>query len=84
MQRKKIINRYRNRLRISRRQVKLPCLIYLLVNALNLKKCCCPCEQRVPIMEQQFLLDQRSQRKMAIGSVDVETTNKNEKKIIED
>ena len=34
---KKKINRYGNRLRISRRQVKLPCLIYLLVNALNLK-----------------------------------------------
>ena len=32
-------------------------------------------------MEQQFLLDQRSERKMAIGSVDVETTNKNEKEI---
>ena len=44
------------------------------------KKCSCPCERRVPIMEQQFLLDQRSQRKMAIGSVDVETTNKNKQK----
>ena len=48
------------------------------------KKCSCPCERRVPIMEQQFLLNQRSQRKMAIGSMDVETTNKNEKKFIED
>jgi len=33
---KKKINCYRNRLRISRSQVKLPFLIYLLVNALNL------------------------------------------------
>ena len=30
-------NRYRNRLRISRSRVKLPYLIYLLVNALNLE-----------------------------------------------
>ena len=35
-------------------------------------------------MEQQFLLQQRSERKMAIGSVVVETTDKNEKKFIED
>ena len=32
-------------------------------------------------MEQQFLLDQRSERKMAIGAVDVEAMKKNEKKI---
>ena len=32
-------------------------------------------------MQQQFLLDQKSERKMKIGSVDVETTNKNEKQI---
>ena len=48
------------------------------------RKYSCPCERRIPIMEQQFLLDQRSQRKMAIRSVDVETTNKNEKKLVED
>ena len=45
------------------------------------RKRCCSCERQVPIMEQQFLLDQRSERKMAIGAVDVETMNKNFKKI---
>lgn len=44
----------------------------------DLTKCSCPPERRVPLKEQQFLLDQRSDRKMAIGTVDVETTNKNE------
>ena len=32
-------------------------------------------------MELQFLLDQKSKRKMAISLVDVETTNKHEKRI---
>ena len=45
------------------------------------RKRSCLCERRVPIMQQQFLLDQKSERKMKIGSVDVETTNKNEKQI---
>lgn len=39
-------------------------------------KCSCPPERQVPLKEQKFLLDQRNERKMAIGTLDVATTQK--------
>jgi len=80
---KKKNNCYRNRLRMSRSQVKLLYLIYLLVNALNLKNAAALVNDEYQLWS-KFLLDQRSERNMAIGSVDVETTNQNKKKFIED
>lgn len=42
--------------------------------------CNCPKECRIPKVEVDFLLDQRTTRKMMIGGVDVATTAKNKKK----
>lgn len=39
----------------------------------------CKCKNKIPIAERQFLLDQRTNRKMAIGHLDIETTKKNQK-----
>lgn len=36
--------------------------------------CSCPREKKVPVEERPFLLDQRSKRKMIIGSLDIEKT----------
>lgn len=40
----------------------------------------CKCEIKVPLTERAILLDQRSQRKMAISSVDIIESKKIEKK----
>lgn len=45
------------------------------------KNCKCSKERRVHPMEQEFLLDQRTKRKMAIGSLDATTTKKNVKRL---
>ena len=42
--------------------------------------CTCPKESKVPILEVEFLLDQRNARKMIIGGLDKEVTSKMEKK----
>lgn len=46
----------------------------------DFQKCVCPKNRKVPEEERGFLLDQRSQRKMIIGAVDVITSKKNEQK----
>lgn len=38
-----------------------------------------PPERSIPLNKQRFLLDQRSERKMAIGTLDLKKTNKNKK-----
>ena len=43
---------------------------------LDLSICTCPRESKVPELEREFLLDQRNERKMVIGSLDRETTCK--------
>ena len=45
-------------------------------NCLDLISCTCPRESKVPELERDFLLDQRNERKMVIGSLDKETTCK--------
>lgn len=48
----------------------------------SFSKCSCRKEKKVPLKEQPFLLDQRSERKMAIGSVDVQESNRMRKKLM--
>ena len=45
----------------------------------NFATCACSREKKVPAQEQQFLCDQRTVRKMYIGSIDKRTTKRNEK-----
>ena len=40
----------------------------------SFKQCNCPLQQRVPIDEEAFLTDQRQERKMVMGMVDITTT----------
>lgn len=47
----------------------------------QIQLCCCPRENKVPKEEQQFLLDQRQERKMRIGGIDRILTNKLQKKV---
>ena len=42
----------------------------------ELKKCCCPLELRVPIMEHPYFEDERNAQLMVIGFCDVQTTAK--------
>lgn len=42
----------------------------------DISKCTCPKEKKVPTVEQRFLIDQRSTRKMFIGGIDTVTTRK--------
>ena len=42
--------------------------------------CSCPSQKRVPQLEKNFLLDQRSSRKMAIANVDIAETKSNLRK----
>ncbi|KAK4299397.1 hypothetical protein Pmani_001405 [Petrolisthes manimaculis] len=48
----------------------------------SFSKCSCRKEKKVPLQEKPFLLDQRSERKMAIGSVDVQESNRMIKKLM--
>lgn len=41
----------------------------------DIKKCICPRIKKIPPKEQDFLIDQRTTRKMVIGTVDINTTN---------
>lgn len=43
---------------------------------LEYNNCACPRDAKVPTLEREFLLDQRNERKMVIGCLDKETTNK--------
>ena len=45
----------------------------------NFATCACSREKKVSVQEQQFLCDQRTLRKMYIGSIDKRTTKRNEK-----
>jgi len=47
---------------------------------LDFSNCTCPREVKVPALEHEFLLDQRKERKMIIGSLDKKTTCKLTKK----
>lgn len=47
----------------------------------NLECCDCPKDQRVPKIEREFLIDQRTQRRMVIGTVDKPTTKLLEKRL---
>lgn len=46
----------------------------------DLERCNCPLERRVPVEEHKFLIDQRSNRAMAIGTLDLSTTKRNTKR----
>jgi len=41
----------------------------------DIKNCICPRIKKIPVREQNFLIDQRTSRKMVIGSIDIDTTN---------
>ena len=41
-----------------------------------LLKCPCPKDRKIPKSEHAFIVDQRTERKMAIGSVDWESSKK--------
>lgn len=43
--------------------------------------CCCPKERKVPQLEHQFLIDQRTERKMVIGGIDAKQTAKLQKRL---
>jgi len=43
-------------------------------------KCNCPRESKVPVLERQFLLDQRNEQKMVIGGLDTAATSRLMKK----
>ena len=45
----------------------------------NFATCACSRKKKVPVQKQQFLSDQRTVRKMYIGSIDKRTTKRNEK-----
>ena len=47
----------------------------------NFDECHCPAGCKVPRLEQCFLIDQRTERRMFIGSVDIQTTIKLQKRI---
>lgn len=46
----------------------------------NFNTCTCIKEKKVPVVEQEFLSDQRSNRKMVIGNIDIATTSALRKK----
>ncbi|KAE9521573.1 hypothetical protein AGLY_018037 [Aphis glycines] len=41
----------------------------------DIKNCICPRIKKIPVRKQNFLNDQRTSRKMVIGSIDIDTTN---------
>lgn len=41
----------------------------------DIKNCICPRIKKIPVWEQNFLIDQRTSRKMVIGSIDIDMTN---------
>jgi hypothetical protein len=43
---------------------------------LNFEFCTCPREKKVPFLERNFLTDQRNDRKMFIGAIDIDKTRK--------
>jgi hypothetical protein len=45
-------------------------------HCVNLNDCCCPRDSKVPVIEREFLTDQRNQRKMIIGGLDKATTSR--------
>ena len=45
----------------------------------NFANCACSREKKVPVQEQQFLSNQRTVKKVYIGSIDKRTTKRNEK-----
>lgn len=49
-------------------------------HCVDINNCNCPRELKVPVLEKEFLCDQRESRKMTIGSVDKATTSELKKK----
>ena len=49
------------------------------IKCTNFETCACSREKKVPVQEQHFLSNQRTVRKMYIGSIDKRTTKRNEK-----
>uniref|UniRef100_A0A6P7HAI7 Uncharacterized protein LOC114349502 n=1 Tax=Diabrotica virgifera virgifera TaxID=50390 RepID=A0A6P7HAI7_DIAVI len=48
----------------------------------DLNSCSCVREKKVPVMEREFLIDQRTVRQMMIGNIDLKSTAQNKKRII--
>lgn len=42
----------------------------------NLKECFCPKGKKVPVLEREFIIDQRGARRMKIGSIDSKETSR--------
>ena len=56
------------------------CLTLLHAHCNNFEKCACSKDSKVPVIEREFLVDQRKVRRMIIGSIDKETAAKTVKK----
>ncbi|CAH0546980.1 unnamed protein product [Brassicogethes aeneus] len=41
----------------------------------EMNNCTCPREKKIPVRKQSFLIDQRTARKMVMGTVDIDATN---------
>lgn len=77
---RKNVESYQDRLKLFKDKAK-SLFDIAACKCVNFNLCQCPKASRVPILERMFLTDQRTERKMGIGSIDPKTSAQNAKRL---